>query len=347
MATFTMQYNFIAFGNVITTNPDVQVFAVRSLSEAKVIMRSVEIYGVLIHIDVVNASQLIREIRSDVTVSCLPIIAVGDNDAKLYNLGFDDTCITLDTLCLEKIATQYNRLRHLHQQANTDPLTGVWNRNAYLQYKGKINEASYIFLDLDHFKKVNDTYGHAAGDAVLTAFGGFLKRETRRDDFAARIGGEEFLVVLPNCPLPEAKKAAEQLYAAWPGKVTLPDGKEIPVTMSVGVGTTEEQADKAVYMSKANGRDQITAFGEAKVKRISPAVATIKTGVSGLKLLSALLRLPMRLILFLESLLGRAWELAMLVILYCIAAYVGDIYFHAHLPFYLEVIKLVKRWNII
>jgi two-component system, cell cycle response regulator len=154
----------------------------------------------------------------------------------------------------------------------TDPLTGVGNRR-YLEQAlvAEISRASRtgtrlcaIMADLDHFKGVNDTYGHAAGDRVLAAFGDLLRRHTRVIDIAARFGGEEFIVLLPNTDLENAISIANRIresLAACPIE-SLPD----PVTASFGVAEMApdesgsgllRRADAALYEAKHSGRNRV------------------------------------------------------------------------------------------
>jgi two-component system cell cycle response regulator len=154
----------------------------------------------------------------------------------------------------------------------TDPLTGVGNRRRLDQaMAAEIARAARsgtklcaFIADLDHFKRVNDTYGHEAGDNVLAAFGGLLRRSTRVTDIVARFGGEEFVMLLPDTELAQAVASAERIRAALAAERVepLPD----PVTASFGVaelaaGETAaalmQRADKALYQAKQAGRNRV------------------------------------------------------------------------------------------
>jgi len=262
-----VQYSFLAFGRVDSANPDVAVFTIRSMAEARVVMRSVEIQAVLVSMDLADPAAAVRMVRDDVELSYLPVVAVGDVNPDLFRLGFDDACAALDELCLEKIVAQNRRLRELHRQAYVDGLTGCLNRNAYIRRAADGPAGACVFVDLDLFKRVNDTYGHAAGDAVLAEFGAFLRRNTRDGDFVARIGGEEFVIILSGLDTGRAAQVARRLHRLWPGRVTLPDGQTVPVTFSAGVGASEAGADRALYRAKNTGRNRVCV--ETGVKRLA------------------------------------------------------------------------------
>lgn len=166
-----------------------------------------------------------------------------------------------------------------------DPLTGLFNRRYALPHLGRIAERAategrdyaVMILDIDRFKRVNDRYGHAAGDAVLVEVARRLRDNLRVVDLVARIGGEEFMVALPDTGIELARATAERLRAVVQGRpIALPDGGEITVTISAGVaigrggtvaaadkGVEAEvkvlmtQADRALYGAKASGRNTV------------------------------------------------------------------------------------------
>ena len=162
----------------------------------------------------------------------------------------------------------------LRRSAATDGLTGVANRRAFDETLAREfarasraeGPLSLVLLDLDHFKVLNDTHGHLAGDDVLREVGACLLREVRLGDTVARYGGEEFAVILPNLAAEEASQVAERLrerIAALP--------IETAVTVSAGVSTWPSNAgdplalvraaDRALYVSKRDGRDRVTSAG--------------------------------------------------------------------------------------
>lgn len=156
----------------------------------------------------------------------------------------------------------------LEEQISRDTLTGVYNRGGighifenhmHNQRSGKL---SMIFIDIDHFKQVNDTHGHNIGDQVLIEFAQVLNKSTRATDVLARWGGEEFVLICPNTDLMKAAHLAEKLRAnimehTWP--------ELIPLTSSFGVAEMQNEsptdfigrADKALYAAKAQGRNRV------------------------------------------------------------------------------------------
>lgn len=197
-----------------------------------------------------------------------PVLVVHDADKpalaiRALNLGASD--IAENTALAEELAIRIDgllrqkhlrdRLRQTDEQsyrlAATDPLTGLYNRRyaeAYLadllmreQEQGR----GYVLMlvDLDHFKAINDTFGHSAGDQVLKQVAKRLRDNLRAGDLVARYGGEEFLVVLPDTSSGESEFTAERLRkAVCREPVVLEDGKAVPVTASIGVGFGVEEA---------------------------------------------------------------------------------------------------------
>jgi len=169
-----------------------------------------------------------------------------------------------------------DRERRLVEQAITDPLTGAFNRRhmdfcldqAVARRARRGEPASLLLVDVDHFKRVNDTWGHAQGDAVLKRLVALIASRGRRLDVLFRIGGEEFVLLLPATPRAGALAVAEALREAVCGAVRLPDGA--PLSVSVGVseltpGQTAsawiDDADAAVYRAKQGGRNRVSASG--------------------------------------------------------------------------------------
>lgn len=154
--------------------------------------------------------------------------------------------------------------------STTDKLTGVPNR-AQLDKQmdkltGKVKPLSVIMMDIDHFKKVNDTYGHDVGDLVLKQFALTIKKSMRPVDILGRFGGEEFMVIC-NAEINEAMEIAERLrQAVVADPVKISDSRGIPITASFGVaeyeagdtpGTIFKRADNALYQAKENGRNKV------------------------------------------------------------------------------------------
>jgi diguanylate cyclase len=162
-----------------------------------------------------------------------------------------------------------------------DPLTGVYNRRAYdeevvLTFNGytesKLSTFSLIIFDIDNFREVNNTYGHLAGDSILTHIARIVAELLRCDDFVFRYGGDEFIVLLPQAKLEDAVRIAEKLrtrVAAVEFMLSRTSDKFIHLTISLGVSearpddnptTLLARADKALYESKQNGRNRVTSF---------------------------------------------------------------------------------------
>ena len=168
----------------------------------------------------------------------------------------------------------------LQRMAHTDTLTGVMNLRAWTEANALERERharwggghAVIALDLDHFKKINDTHGHAAGDAVLKSIGGLLSESFRKLDSVARIGGEEFGVLLPHTAAVDAVALAEQLRAAI-ASLRIPFGDiELGVSASIGVAHSDEGAaaaqgaqalaDARSYAAKRAGRNRVVSVGD-------------------------------------------------------------------------------------
>lgn len=170
----------------------------------------------------------------------------------------------------------YRLNRIIKEQSIRDSLTGVYNRR-YLdetfprelaRAKRDLSELSIVLLDLDHFKVINDTYGHSIGDQVLKNIATCLIDSIRQNDFVARFGGEEFIIVMPGMPAQQALERMEACREEIAKMVTLSKNKKISITVSGGISScityheTQEElikmADDALYVSKANGRNRIT-----------------------------------------------------------------------------------------
>jgi diguanylate cyclase (GGDEF)-like protein len=168
------------------------------------------------------------------------------------------------------LTLHYARAAHRHHtEANTDSLTGVLNRRALFDRFGSAkhsNTIAVLMFDLDHFKQVNDRFGHAEGDRVLQRFADVLRQELRLRDVASRIGGEEFCVVLVDIDQETAKTIAENIRKAFADLAFAIDDRGLIATVSIGLAipTTEEdfsallnRADAALYQAKNAGRNQV------------------------------------------------------------------------------------------
>jgi diguanylate cyclase (GGDEF)-like protein len=168
--------------------------------------------------------------------------------------------------------------RRVEVSAASDPLTGLPNRRAFSSRAAdevtrhlKLNRPfSILMVDVDFFKKVNDTYGHAAGDEVLRTLASILSSTVRKSDIVARYGGEEFILLLPDTDLTGAMRVAEKIRDAVRSKPVEIKGIPSPIRITVSVGAAQfsprsmetldavvERADSALYRAKQNGRDRV------------------------------------------------------------------------------------------
>jgi diguanylate cyclase (GGDEF)-like protein len=166
----------------------------------------------------------------------------------------------------------------LQEQAIRDPLTGVFNRRFFAEALDKEvaraaregNPFSVVILDLDWFKKFNDTYGHKCGDVMLQSFVNFLVKNTRGGDIVCRYGGEEFVILMPHTKPETAFERADAWRALYQSMPTDYLGQSLTATFSAGVagypahGRDGEAilivADQALYRSKENGRNRVTLY---------------------------------------------------------------------------------------
>ena len=164
----------------------------------------------------------------------------------------------------------------LRYQATHDDLTGLWNRAMVRDHliveirraKRARRPLAVVLADLDHFKKVNDTYGHPVGDAILREAAARLRLALRAYDSIGRYGGEEFLIVLPDCDIDAAVIAAERARTCVAAPVRVGD-MDLPLSVSLGVASTRsaseepdgliQAADEALYRAKAGGRNRVSS----------------------------------------------------------------------------------------
>lgn len=179
---------------------------------------------------------------------------------------------------LEKVQRELITQKKLLEEISiTDELTGLHNRrylNSVLEHEFQrsarhSSELTCLLFDLDHFKQVNDNYGHEFGDNVLRAFGNILKTSLRKGDFAFRFGGEEFLILLPLTNLKGAQQAAEKIRLRT--EAANNTGINLSITVSVGISSLKDHAvkscddlinfaDRALYKAKDNGRNQVVVY---------------------------------------------------------------------------------------
>lgn len=228
--------------------------------------------------------------------ACLPLIAYGEIQGLLHLRAapgvaadaFDAVIATAQAIA-EQLALSLSstRLRQvLREQSIRDPLTGLFNRR-YLEEtlaremarsKRSGRPLSLVVADLDHFKRINDTHGHAAGDLVLKAAARHLMASVRAGDVACRFGGEEFVLILPDCTKAAALDKAEHLRSQLRGLAVAAEGQAVTFTGSFGVASAPVDAedavalfaaaDAAVYLAKEQGRDRVVAAGMDATTRV-------------------------------------------------------------------------------
>ncbi len=222
--------------------------------------------------------------------ACLPLVsqggAIGVVHFQVIDSGaLSETAMLMANMFAEQVGLSVANLRlreALRDQSIRDALTGLFNRR-YLEetLEREIRRAvrseqvlGVLMLDLDHFKKFNDTFGHEAGDTVLREAAAFLTRSVRAEDIVCRFGGEEFVIILPLADVKGTQARAERIRSKLRELTILHQGKAVGmVTVSVGVaalpqhGTTPktllESADAALYRAKREGRDRVVMAADA------------------------------------------------------------------------------------
>ncbi len=211
-------------------------------------------------------------------------------DLNIFPLRDLDGHIT-NFAAIQRDITEWKNLEgELTRLANTDVLTGLRNRRSFFDAAASEvaraqrygNTLSVILIDLDRFKLINDTYGHAAGDAVLVRFAGICRRQVRDVDLLARVGGEEFAILLTETPEDDAAELAMRIRHAVHEITMLADGQSFDFTVSIGVAAYQhgndslealmQRADDALYRAKETGRDRICIAGT--VNNAGPVEAT-------------------------------------------------------------------------
>lgn len=203
--------------------------------------------------------------------ACLPMLT-------LYPLAVGMVCYQLAIKLSE-------HKRALSALSRTDSLTGLFNHGAwkdllqlaFLECQQSSNSATIGLIDIDHFKAINDTYGHIVGDSVLRQLSQELKRNLRESDVAGRYGGDEFCVILPNLPEDQAIEVMERLRLVF-SQYRHPQVAALQVSLSIGLATYQprfseaaqwlDEADKALYRAKSNGRNRTDS---AQVNATNPA----------------------------------------------------------------------------
>jgi diguanylate cyclase (GGDEF)-like protein len=290
----------------ITSSHQMDVFEVADVLEAVEAVSVVQPDLILAQMRLPGWSGLglIRHLNEDHAARWIPVILYSDvatpeERVKALDVGAVDF-LSPPLAGAELVARVRAALRTrqamtlLEQRAHRDSLTGLVNRGGLEdQLLREWNAArrrgtplAVLIVDLDHFKVINDTYGHATGDEVLRRAAGVLLRSARRSDLVARYGGEEFVVVAPDCPLESAVMLAVRFRTDL-AELTIPTlGAAIRVTASVGVADTAgaiqesldeflRDADQALYQAKRSGRDAIWIYDpsqRAPARVVGPGV---------------------------------------------------------------------------
>jgi len=230
--------------------------------------------------------------RPDTWVLTTKMPLYGENGQVIGTFGISsditDRKIAEDKLQLQSRSLQ-KQIREIHllheqlkEQACRDVLTGLSNRTMMEEVLSQLIRQckelgfpfSIIIIDIDHFKDINDEYGHLVGDAILEKFGACIKILTRAEDFSCRLGGDEILLTFQNMPIQQAEKKAQIIREKLSQLYVERDDQKISATVSIGVATFPihgdcittliNQADAALYLAKERGRDQVVLASESK-----------------------------------------------------------------------------------
>ncbi len=231
----------------------------------------------------ISGFEVCKQLKKDTLTQDIPVIFVTANDQeedeeKGLHIGAVDyitkpirpviVAARVDTHITLKIQRDL-----LTRMATHDQLTGLYNRHFLMETASKKiayaqrhhSSISLLILDIDHFKKTNDNYGHPFGDRVLQEIGALLKKFSRMEDIVTRFGGEEFVILFDACPLQNALDKAEQLREQI--AQLKPDGHKITVSIGLTEITSEQdsleqmikRADQALYQAKKQGRNRVIA----------------------------------------------------------------------------------------
>ena len=234
----------------------------------------------------IDGYEVCIRLKKDAELKNIPVIFItARGDTKDVVEGFEAGAVDfiMKPFRLEEVYARVKThltlsaaLKKLTLDNETDPLTGLFNRRAFLEklenetlrFKRNQKPFSILFGDIDLFKKINDTYGHSAGDAILVNISSILNTEKREIDQVARWGGEEFLVLLPETNLKGAVLSGNKIRKSISAKPVIHEGQEIHVTMSFGVSEyngetpiqkTIDLADQRLYLAKNSGRKKVVS----------------------------------------------------------------------------------------
>ncbi len=268
--------NKLRFHNQLSSIPDVQQLKQVVLCDA----RKIENRNLFMDVTGIASAARLPLSRHNFVFGS---INLGSNDPNRFSQGmathFVNHLASIISVCIENVLNQ----EQLRMLSLVDVLTRVKNRRCFNQTLSKEvaraqrlqQPVSCLFIDLDHFKQVNDTYGHQAGDRALKQVASCVQDLLRKTDLLARFGGEEFVVLLPNTDADKALHTAERIRRKVENLMIRSDQMEFTVTTSIGVSTCSNlqtiaidqlemverslihHTDNAVYQAKENGRNQV------------------------------------------------------------------------------------------
>ena len=232
----------------------------------------------------------------------LPLLLhLGDGSKTLQFAVYMAISVSLATVLRAFMARtlfeQFRLERQLREQANTDGLTGLLQRNRFLELARlaldcihrQQQPACVLYLDADHFKPLNDDYGHAAGDAALVALAAAMREQLRQNDLIGRIGGEEFAILLHGCDLHIATRLAEDCRVRLAGIDTRDSGFHFTITASFGVSATSlsgydlakllSHADLMLYRAKREGRNRVRTYAPEMPITLRPQTKVPDEGI--------------------------------------------------------------------
>lgn len=202
-------------------------------------------------------------------ITIFPLASLTGEVEQVCLVIYDVTDEAVTRLDMQSLNSQ------LEELGRVDGLTGLYNRRFWeeqfvMEYKRSIrsdNPSTLIMLDIDHFKKVNDTYGHPAGDEVIKALADIITKAIRETDIAGRYGGEEFVILLPDTPIANVEFVSERIRRLVEKCTVKYDEIDITFTISIGIAAFSkthsdstqwlDSADKALYQAKESGRNRV------------------------------------------------------------------------------------------
>jgi diguanylate cyclase (GGDEF)-like protein len=261
--------------------------AVQVLEDARTATLARALYGVPRSVPEPGSVAIIPLAKDGRTLGAL-VLEAGEVTGDVKGLSMDDarSLTVLGAVVAGQLELVW-QFAEVDKRARTDPLTGLWNRHHFgEQLQRTLNEAdrydspvSLVLVDIDHFKRVNDTWGHEAGDSVLKQVARILQDGVRAVDICVRYGGEEIAMLLPKTDSDHAVEVAERLRARIAAQPVKHGRSDIPVTASFGVATYPETvkvrdqlfpaSDKALYIAKHEGRNRVRAKPATKGRTTS------------------------------------------------------------------------------